>query len=157
MSLRTKKSFAWLWMAALFTATMGVSVQQIYCYCMGVTTVSLFVAEDACTAKEWAEVPDCCSKPTSRPATSCCKENDTCSAEHDGCMEKSTKVFQMKTEFLVDKPFDKSFDCPLWMEQMPLFKRFFRPVVCEAVHINKPPPPSPSGREICVRHQTFRC
>ncbi|MBK8194490.1 MAG: hypothetical protein IPK76_15225 [Lewinellaceae bacterium] len=54
MSVRTKKTFAWLWMAALLTATMGISVQQIYCYCAGKTSISIFVVQDGdgCTAEK---------------------------------------------------------------------------------------------------------
>ncbi|MFN0037400.1 MAG: hypothetical protein ACKVUS_20260, partial [Saprospiraceae bacterium] len=48
MTARTRKSFVWIWMAALFSATMGLSVQQVYCYCLGKTTVSFFAADDAC-------------------------------------------------------------------------------------------------------------
>ncbi len=158
MSSRAKKSFAWLWIAALLTATVGISVQQIYCYCKGATTVSLFEAEDAC-ATERTDDYDCCPQPKSLPTYACCEQNaDGCSIEsHDGCMEKSTKVFQLKTEFVVDKPFEKTFDCPLWLREMPMFRRYFRPVVCEAIFNTKPPPPALSGRDICLRHQLLRC
>ena len=159
MSSRATKSFTWLWIAALLTATVGVSVQRMYCYCVGVTTISLFSAEDACIADQRTDDFDCCQKPPSQPDNFCCNEaNDTCAdGEHDGCMEKSTKVFQLKTEFVVDKPFEKTFDCPLWMEKMPVFRHFFRPALCEAVSFSKPPPPPLSGRDICLRHQLFRC
>jgi hypothetical protein len=161
MSSRAKKSFAWLWMAALLTATVGISVQQIYCYCKGATTVSLFVAEDACSAEERANDGNCCSEPESEPVFACCgQKSETCDTDQDGCMEKSTKVFQLKTEFVVDKPkpFEKTFDCPLWLREMPMFRRYFRPVVCEAGFFNNLPPPPPlSGRDICLRHQLYRC
>src|SRR5690606_10445236 len=136
--------------------TIGVSVQQIYCYCVGVTTVSVFEAVDACAAGERPEVSECCQPAPQLP--SCCKEDKgSCQGEHDGCMEKSTKVFQMKTEFVVDKPFEKTFDCPLWIEKMPIFRRYFRPVVCEANIFGTSLPPPLSGRDICLRLQTFRC
>lgn len=155
MSLRAKKSFVWLWVAALVTATVGVSVQQIYCYCLGETTFSLFAAEDACTLVEASAKPDCCAQSIALP--SCCEKDDSFSEKKHGCTHKSTKIFQLKTEFVVDKPFEKTFDCPLWMEQMPVFKRLFRPAVCETVFSNKAPPPPLSGRDICLRHQIFRC
>lgn len=145
-------------MTALLTATVGVSVQQIYCYCMGEATVSIFGAHDACVAEERSGAPECCQPTPAPEAQSCCgKEDESCSGEHDGCMEKSTRVFQMKTEFLVDKPFEKTFDCPLWIEKMPIFRRYFRPVVCEANISGTSLPPPLSGRDICLRHQTFRC
>lgn len=144
-------------MAALLTASVGVSVQQIYCYCMGVTTVSLLSAEDACADPKRPDAPACCQKEESEAASCCEQKHDACAGEHDGCMEKTTKVFQLKTEFVVDKPFEKTFDCPLWIEKMPVFRRYFRPVVCEANILNQPQPPPLSGRDICVRLQTFRC
>lgn len=155
MSLRAKKSFAWLWIAALLTATVGVSVQQIYCYCAGKVTFSLFAAPNACAVGGQSSKPDCCAKP--RPTHSCCQKGGFVSKKTHGCTHKSTKVFQMKTEFVVDKPFEKTFDCPLWMAKMPMFRRFFRPAVCEVVISNKAPPPPLSGRDISLRHQIFRC
>ncbi len=158
MFSRTKKSFAWLWMVALLTATFGISVQQIYCYCVGTTTVALFAAEDPCTIDAKNADSGCCAKPKSSPAHSCCEKGAGADLkEKDGCMKKSIKVFQLKTEFVVDKPLDKSFDCPLWLQEMPLFKRSLRPAVCGVSLLNKPPPPTLSGRDICLRHQLFRC
>jgi len=142
-------------MAALVTATMGVSVQQIYCYCVGETTYSLFAAEDACAEKDESEKPDCCAKPITLKA--CCAKGDTVSEKDHDCTHKTTKVFQLKTEFVVDKPFEKTFDCPLWIKEMPMFRRFFRPAICEVVTSNKAPPLPLSGREISLRHQNFRC
>lgn len=145
-------------MVALLTATVGVSVQQIYCYCLGKTTVALFVAEDACASDDQAESPACCTKPVPRPTAPCYQKNGHNGLKnHDGCMEKSTKVFQMKTEFVVDKPFEKPLDGPFWMPEMPMFRHFFRSAVCEAKILNKAPPPPLSGRDICLRHQLFRC
>jgi len=158
MSTRTVKSFAWLWIAALLTATVGVSVHQIYCYCLGKSTVSIFSIHDACAVQERPEATDCCRKQAPPEKPSCCQQDETsCAAENDGCMEKSTRVFQLKTEFVVDKPFEKHFDCPLWIEKMPMFRRYFRPAICESTFTDKSPPPSLSGREICLRLQTFRC
>lgn len=156
MSSRTKKSFAWLWIAALLTATVGISVQQIYCYCVGKTSVSFFNAEDACALEDQAEMPGCCEKPGQDVPSCCQKGAEDPDKDHD-CTHKSTKVFQLKTEFVVDKPFEKSLDCPLWMQELPMFRRFFRPAICAAFQCQHPPPPPLSGREICLRHQLFRC
>lgn len=157
MSSRTKKTFAWLWIAALLTATIGISVQQIYCYCLGKTTVSLFPAGEGCSAEKKAAQPDCCARYKKQQSPCCAKSGDNFSQKDRGCTQKSTKVFQMKTEFVVDNPFEKSLDGPLWLEDFPLFRHFFRPVLCEAGISNKAPPPSPSGRDICLRHHLFRC
>lgn len=158
MSSRASKTFSWLWIAALLTATVGVSVQRIYCYCAGATTISLFDSKGACTEDPQKDKSDCCQESPSLPISPCCDQTaETCTSGEDaGCMEKSTKVFQLKTEFVVDKPFEKTFDCPLWMEKMPMFRHYFRPALCEAVSFIKHPP-APSGRDICVRHQLFRC
>lgn len=159
MSSRATKSFAWLWIAALSTATVGVSVHQIYCYCQGKSVVSLFSIQNACAAEERRDVSDCCRQQASPTPHSCCeREKKSCDGEQNGCMEKSTKVFQLKAEYVVDHPFEKTFDCPLWIEKMPMFRRYFRPAICETIFTDKsPPPPSLSGRDICLRLQTFRC
>jgi hypothetical protein len=160
MSSHTKKTFAWIWIAALSIATVGVSMQRIYCYCIGEATTSLFVlADDPCLSEQRIAEPDCCAKPEPSGKFACCTQaGETCSAsEHDGCMEKSTKVFQLKTEFLVDKPLEKTFDCPLWLREMPLFKRYLRPAMCEVTPAQAQRPPPLSGRDICLLHQLFRC
>ncbi|MBK6994745.1 MAG: hypothetical protein IPH31_07390 [Lewinellaceae bacterium] len=48
MISRTNKSFVWLWMAALLSASVGVSVQKVYCYCLGKPPSRFFAADDAC-------------------------------------------------------------------------------------------------------------
>ncbi len=161
MSARTVKSFAWLWIAALLTATVGISVQQIYCYCQGKASVSLFDLSRGCLSGYPTDADDCCAQPVSpRPQHSCCETTgDTCgSPQHHGCMEKSTRFFQLKTEFVVDKQSEKTFDCPLWLKEMPMFRRYFRPAICESHPFYQAlPPPSLSGRDISLRHQLFRC
>jgi hypothetical protein len=157
MSARIVKTFAWLWIATLLTATVGLSMHRIYCYCVGQEKVSLFSHTDACTLQERANIEDCCRTPAAGEKTSCCSK-DTGAPEQKGCMDKSTRFFQLKTEFVVDKPFEKHFDCPLWIEKMPVFRRFLRPAFCAMVPpADKAPPPSPSGRELLVRLRTFRC
>lgn len=159
MSSRTKKSFVWLWAAALLTATVGVSVQQIYCYCAGKASVSFWTMQPDCAKEERAGVSDCCPKPEARAVPSCCEDNDDgcASNAHKGCMEKSIRVFKLKTEFVVEKPFDKKLDCPKWIEKMPMFRQFFRPVVCLLAPAVEPSPPSLSGRDISLRLRVFRC
>jgi hypothetical protein len=183
MSIRTKKSFAWLWIAALLSSTVGLSLHTIYCYCTGDTTVSFFeLAADPCRAKRRGE-SSLCRAEKAGPKKSCCASKDgdlafeavpkkeqtaTCCARNgaahlagddQGCTQKSTVVFQLKTEFLVEKPFQKDFEFPLWLEQMPFLKRLARPALCEAPRlfsVAESPPPE-SGRFRCVRHQCFLC
>lgn len=152
MPLAVKRSFTWLWMAALLTATVGFSVHRIYCYCLDRATVSLFApAEEGCGS---AAAENCCEKPA---VPACCAGDEQHDADHR-CTDESTEVFQLKTEFVVDKPFEKSFDCPLWLHELPFFSRKLKPALCTAPVVpDAPPPDSPSGWEICLRHQLFLC
>ncbi len=154
------KSLAWLWIAALLTATVGVSVQRIYCYCVGKSTIALFAAEDACQMQKQEPVADCCVKHSLASRPSCCEKSGFSNAEKEkGCTKKTTEVFQLKPEFLVDKPFEKTFDLPAWVEDLPNYRQFLRTRLCETTLQSRPPPSAPpplSGRMICVRHQVFR-
>ncbi|HNE29982.1 MAG TPA: hypothetical protein PLW66_12480, partial [Saprospiraceae bacterium] len=104
MSTKAKKSFVWLWMAALLTATVGVSVHRMYCYCMGSASYSVFVApDDSCTLhKAAARLKSCCSQKEQaapvceKPAQSCCGASEKIAGKDHGCTEKTTKVFQLK-------------------------------------------------------------
>ncbi len=167
MISRTNKSFVWLWMAALLSASIGVSVQQVYCYCLGKTTVSLFAAADGCQAGDNMVATtqiyglntsntDCCKK-KAQPKKSCC-ENPA--PEKRGCTKKSTKVFQLKTEFEVASADFKKLDLPKTWAAVSSLIAFFSPT--PAVQISKlqdfeRPPPSLSGRMRCVLHGVSRC
>ena len=158
MSVRLKISIVWLWVAALLSATVGISVHQIYCYCVGETTYSIFKeAGDACAAGEMIlPVKDCCSK----DQPSCCSKDEGQEQDHHDCTKKSVKVFQLKTEYLVVQPLEKTFDFPVWADEFPEYLRLYRSVVCDATIKNKAPPAPPpplSGRAICLRHELFRC
>ena len=148
-------------MAALLTATVGVSVQRIYCYCVGETTIGFFVADDACQMHHPSAIAGCCAKKQhASPARSCCEKGGNKSDHQDsGCTQKTTQIFHLKAEFLVDKPFEKNFDLPAWADEQFVFRQFLRQRLCEVpVQSNRPPPTPPpiSGRMTCVRHQVFR-
>ncbi len=163
MSVLVKKSFAWIWMAALLTATIGVSVHQIYCYCAGMESVSIFSVQDECSAQasDEAAMPSCCAKKA--PArSSCCEkgdaDNDT--KPHD-CTQKTTKVFQLKPEFtLSESGWGKIIPVPFDLPPAPaLVCQEAGEVFTQLVGIQpfpNPPPPL-SGRMICVRHCVARC
>lgn len=155
MSVRTKKTFVWLWVAALLTATMGISVQQIYCYCAGKTSISIFVIQDgdSCAAAK-TDSGSCC--PVPEKVHSCCEKGPYAPGKSHECNHKSTRVFQMKPEFVVENPFENSFDGPLWMSEVPMFRHFVRPVLCTTEPVPLAPPPL-SGRDICLRHQVSLC
>jgi hypothetical protein len=149
------KSLAWLWIAALLTATVGVSVQRIYCYCVDKAIVTLFASDDACQMQKQESVADCCVKHSLATRPSCCEKGGLSSK---GCTQKTTEVFQLKPEFLVDKPFEKTFDLPAWVDELPIYRQFLRTRLCEATLPTRPPPAPPpvSGRMACVRYQIFR-
>jgi hypothetical protein len=166
MTTLPRTSFIWLWIAALLTATVGLSVQRIYCYCVGEETIGFFVADDACQMSRHrapaAAAAGCCSaKKQAAPAPSCCsKGGEQAERNERGCTHKTTQIFQWKADFLVDKPFEKNFDLPAWSGDLPFFRKFLRARLCEAdVQSSRPPPAPPpplSGRMVCVRHQIFR-
>jgi len=158
MISRTLKSFIWLWMAALLSASVGVSVQQVYCYCLGKTSVSLFAASDVCQDEKIANsTTDCCSKKALPAKSSCCQKPDT---EQRGCTKRSTKVFQLKTEFEVaSTDFKKLEPTDGWNIQA-VFYHFAcnEPVVLKSDLPNyEYPPPELSGRMRCLRFGVFRC
>jgi hypothetical protein len=153
MSNFAKKGIAWLWMAVLLVSTIGISVHSIYCYCVGESNVSIFFAEDdACLSKVQEEMT-CCTKDA---VPTCCEADKS----HSDCTDENVTVYQLKTEFLVDQPFVKTFDCPAWVEDLPFFKRFTRTVLCcdtPSLLPDANAPPSPTGRDICIRHELFLC
>lgn len=144
-------------MVALLTATIGVSVQQMYCYCLGKTTTSVLAWNAPTIPPQQVEPGTCCQKKEPVHRTCCAKKGLT-SKKAQGCNKKTTQVFQLKTEFLVDHPFEKSFDYPLWINDFPMLRRMARPVICDAsiFHQALPPPPT-SGRQLCLRHHLALC
>ena len=146
------KYVAWIWMAALLSATVGISVHRIYCFCVGETTVSFFAGEDACAAPVAVPSESCCKKVVTR---SCCEKPE----QDAGCTKETVEVVQLKAEFIVEQAFtfEKSFDFPAWIQDMPMFKRLTRPVLCDAAFSVFPQPPPLSGRDICLLHSTIRC
>jgi len=159
MISRTTISVAWLWIASLFIATVGVSGTQIYCYCVGKTTISLFTDDDACREKQESNPTTCCSKTEDKSHKSCC-ENPAGDNDSNGCTKKTTKVFQLKTEFTVqEKLFEK---LPLLLFELPpaispyLVSNALLRIPKTGFPCYAQPPPLP-GRMICVRYGVFRC
>ena len=152
-----RTTMLWLWMTALLTSTVGISVTQIYCYCVGQTTYAFFQeAEDACAADRAPKNGACCKD----DPPECCMAEALLDNDDHSCTKKTVKVFQMKADYLVGHPLEKTLDCPLWAEELPDFLRLSRPKMCLAAPSNKAPPEPPpplSGRQICVRHELFRC
>ncbi|TNE52600.1 MAG: hypothetical protein EP344_15655 [Bacteroidetes bacterium] len=158
MTTRIKISLIWLWMAALFTSTVGISVQQLYCFCVGETTFSLFdEAIDAC-AGEKAVSADACCKVAPPP---CCAAEDTVATDEHGCTKKSVRVLRLNVEYLIGQPLDKTLTYPVTALIAPVWQYTFQPPWrCSPTLTNKAPPPLPpclSGRMISLRHEVFRC
>jgi len=153
-----KKSFVWLWMAALLSATIGLSVQRVYCYCTGKTTVTFFDTEADCKQEKLAAIPtSCCHKKAAPSKSSCCEKPDK---QKNGCTKKSSTVIQLHTEFEVGNSDFKKLDTSKFgaFDQQPASLlqpvRAFQKVAPQGFDR---PPPSLSGRQICVRHGVFRC
>jgi hypothetical protein len=148
----------WIWAVALLSSTAGVSMHQVYCYCVGKTTVSFFKAEDSCHMDELeAQLSDCCKKPEPAKTASCC---DKPSEKEDGCTKKTTLVFKLKTEYEVKSSDFKKLDFGKTVVQPAVFSANTRWSLQETqtwFHCFDRPPPAMSGRMICLRHGVFRC
>jgi hypothetical protein len=152
-----KKHIAWLWLVTLLVSTVGVHVHKIYCYCIGESSVSLFAAVDPCVfGKKPAAQADCCKK----DMPTCCEKAAEKGHSKDGCMKKTSRFFQLKTEFTTHKIEAQNFDFQWVAEVAALvwFEPSFRAALFEAPTFNKAPPPPPrSGRMIRQQIQSFRC
>ena len=153
MTKKSLKAIVWLWALTLSASTVGVSVQQIYCYCAGQTTVGIFEAEDACASG--TNERDCCTK----QARSCCSKPEKKEKTH-GCTSKTTRFIQLRTEFIPEK----KTELPTGLADVDLFISVpvFLPVRClsqpgnpSLIAVSHSPPLS--GRQLCIRYQIFRC
>jgi hypothetical protein len=157
MHLSTQKyiPILWLWMTALLLSTIGISVQQIYCYCVGETMFSLGVGTESPCVRVLPKSESCCKKVTQ---PSCCSKETVQDEAAPCCSKKPVKIFQLNAKYTVGQPLYKKFNCPLWADELPAFLRLYRPVICDASLSNKVPPDLPprSGRDRCVRHAFFR-
>lgn len=147
-----------LWSVALLGSTAGVSIHQVYCYCVGETTVSLFEAEDACHMEDFAVLADNCCKMPEKPAQKSCCEKPA--EKKDGCTKKTTTVVKLKAEYEVSHHDLKKLDAGKYFLEAaaPSYPAVWVPSVRKVVssHFDRPPPPE-SGRMKCVRHGVFRC
>ena len=158
------KGFVWLWIAALLTATIGISVERIYCYCLGKTSFALATLpereSDCCAAKK-RQRSSCCAGET-MPSGSCAStapdELGQAGFHDAGCTHKTIRVLQLHAEYLLEKHHNFELEFPLWFREVPFFKQLTRPVLCQSAALprySKPPPVS--GRMRCVQHQLYRC
>jgi len=158
----THKSFAWTWMLALLVASIGVSVEQVYCYCLGKTSVSLFIADDLCQAAHPSipitDIQPCCAKKIKENADSCCGKKDRDSRD---CTHKTTRYHQLKTAFEVEKTGFKKLVFPDLSAPSVSFLQPFCAIPTSACLLKsyglefRPPPIS--GRMKGVWQGVFRC
>jgi hypothetical protein len=158
MVSRINKYLIGLWALALLGSTAGVSIHQVYCYCVGQTTVSLFEAEDACHMEDFAALADNCCKMPEKPVEKACCEKPT--EKNDGCTKKTTTVLKLKVEYEVSHHDLKKLDAGKYFfhAEIPASPFTWAPAVQKAApsYFDRPPPPV-SGRMICVRNGVFRC
>lgn len=107
-----------------------------------------------------ADLPLCCAK--EKPVRSCCeKDTKDSKKEQSGCTKKTTRFFQLKTEFtLSEKDPGKVFESLPDLLIPPAF--VWLPVneitdTHTGFQAFPNPPPPLSGRMICVRHCVALC
>ncbi|MBK8558190.1 MAG: hypothetical protein IPL65_21735 [Lewinellaceae bacterium] len=152
------RPLSWLLAAVVLIATTGISVHQIYCYCLGETTLALFSTQDPCV--DSMPVADACCAPKT---SSCCakkapKQEAGCQQHKDGCTKKTTRFFQMKEKFTVEL-FKLKQPVVTAAATLPVFYTpVFAKTSCSITQLNKAPPDIfLSGRDIGIRLQVFRC
>ena len=117
MSAHARKSFVWLWMAALLSASFGMTVEQVYCYCTGKTTISLFASADTCDSeKQAAAQTGCCQKELTPAKKSCCEKPDS---KKGNCTKKTTQIIQLRTEYEVASSVLKKLDPMPFFDLLP--------------------------------------
>lgn len=170
MSKHLTSHITWLWIIALLSSTVGVSVHRIYCHCAGITSVSLYKAELPCSNIAEKQPESCCQKTKINKTTSscCASKNDQEDAEEctdkasskGGCMEDTIEWLKLKNDAVFD-PNQSSpeflFDFLACICDQSLFPGFFSPAYCQkAILPQYPKPPPKSGREIGQLYQVFR-
>lgn len=152
----TQRIFILLWLSALLSATLGVSVEKVYCYCTGKTQMGWFAEEMGKCQKQSSnasETQSCCAKKKASHGGACHK------GSKQGCTKRTTYVFQLKTEYEVANPEFKKLDAPVLESLLPELPvpALCLPCVEKEVYAASDLPPPISGRMICVRHGVFRC
>ncbi len=171
----------WLWMCSLLISTVGISIIHIYCYCKNESAVAFslpWAPADAETTEDCAalghETASCCRAETAplyaAAEVSCCgpaSMPERCGAAEEGlhpeahpCTSKTVKIHQLKLDFYSPLSWDKIPELPLWADEVPQFWKCLYPALCWSQPANKAPPEPPpplSGKQICIRHEVFRC
>ncbi len=167
MQIRTQKWIVWFWALSLIISTTGISLHQIYCFCVGKRTISIFKQpQDACLKENTCVVGEVlpsgyqCCKSKGPKAKLCCKKDEL--SGHDGsCAHKTTQFFKLKTE--LQSPQVEQFDyakSSYLIEVLPVYELFIaiRPneARLRSVASTDLPPPI-SGRDLCFRYGVIRC
>jgi hypothetical protein len=140
-------------MTALLTATIGISIEKIYCYCTGTTTLALFEKHSDCATP--ADLKKHCHPNATAESDACCKKNDP-----KNCTHSTTKIAQLKEHCVVENINSfKAQDFFVWITELPSFRHYVQIVAGNTPVLHTPPPDLPpcSGRDICIALCVFRC
>lgn len=173
--------FIWLWLIAVGSATSGIVLRQIYCYCLGETRLSLLANENCADQAQSNAQSSCCQRiaptyyeevhtlaETTEPqAARCCETltaalpDATCASTGD-CTHTIVSMARMDDAFLVEGvSVLKNLEIPCWLSDCPLFWQLTRTVICIVDDPKIQPigegPPAWEGRRRCIQHQLFRC
>jgi hypothetical protein len=151
----------WLWLTNLLIATTGVSLQTVYCFCVGERQVAWFNAPDTHCGETETDENDACKQRDN--TQDCCRSTKTALPLTDDCTHTSTQYFLLKSDFQGPQLAEWSFephwdiappgcfiieDCTL-VSAAPADQPFFN-------HVFFAQPP-PSGWERCILHGVIRC
>ncbi len=149
--------------AVLLIATLGVSINSLYCLCKGSAEVSFFdLPPNDCEKNTTAitALPSCCAKSLQK---SCCKENDADSSKKPhNCTKRSKYFIKLHTPFFTpDFEFAK-LEAPIAAilnSKKSIFTEFnfFYPEINLSQPNNKAPPPRPYGAALRSYLQSYLC
>lgn len=161
MTNRIQSIFVGLWMSTMLVATLGVSAHRVYCYCVGASTISFFVAEDACQVEgDKAKMGDCCAPKIAVPQRGCCSKPEKKEHGCGDCTQKTTFFLKLKTDIEPCVSSFKKLETPKsWMFFTDVEPIRPQPTVVflAAVASKWERPPPVSGKTLCIRHGVFRC
>lgn len=144
--------FVWVWCLTLLIASVGVSVNRIYCSCLHEETLSLLpVTDDPCQQEE----ADCCASSES----SCCAKPDAQKETHD-CTRTTTEYKSIKTDLSTQEKGETLEGNPKIGDLELITARPSEITLSEdspLISGLSVPPDKPFGRTLCIRFQVFRC
>ncbi|MFM2266830.1 MAG: hypothetical protein RL757_271 [Bacteroidota bacterium] len=143
----SKRFFALAMALLMLVATSGINLERLYCLCKKQFSYSFFGEFEK----------------------ACCSQKNVCAKPQHGCMQHSHQYFKLKID--VEKANTNDFSIQKYFSQISFSADFPKNLawqrdishhfeVLSQVASRPPPPPQyrrPSGREIGIFHQVFRC